>query len=186
MKAKNRYFKRDNIEVIEFEPGYRTITIYNGKFHLWFPYIIHIIRRHIGGRTMHMGLRVAPLNEKNILEETLMYPPLPNIFCDWLLACSTPSVEAFWSSNFSLAAGWPSHSLMLDTDLLSYGHWEKLDPKELVPIFCNWPKTIKFSWASNGLPCGEQTDMPVQMPLKRCLGPIDPGLLGHVFLYGNL
>lgn len=180
----------DKVNILEVEPGYNTVIIREkekNNYRLWFPYIVYIIREHIGRRkTMHVGLRTAPLG-KDLLEQTLMYPPVPQIYCCWLLACSQPSIEGFWGSPFSNWSSWPCNKLMMDTGLLSYNNWQSMSPKDLVPIFCNWPETIKFRygkftglWEYGNADLGVNAFMPVKVPLKECLGHIPDVVLDHV------
>lgn len=171
--------------VYEFVPGYRSMVYDGERYCLPFPYVVFVIRTTGKIKTLHVGCRTEPLDEKSLKDQELLYPPLSNIYMRWLLACSRPSIAAFWSSPFM--GGWPEAMLVEQTALESHEHWQRMTPEEVMKVFAAWPKTIEFPHDPvGGLWCGGTTskkDLPVRVTMTEVLAPMSREALNHV---GNL
>ncbi len=179
-----------NVDIYEQKPGCRTIQLSCSNAYVFLPWMVYILRKdnqnpYRRGKlnTLHVGFRTEPLNVSGDLrEEILLYPPLPNIYCQWLLACCEADLNAFWNSRF-IENGWPDEVLLSETALKSYEHWSSLKPDEVMAIFENWPNTIEFEFCNmTGLHAAWSSvqQMPTQLFLGDCLQELPSSAISHV------
>ncbi len=190
---KERMTEIDGAQIIEHPPTYRSLWTYGERknhFFLYFPYVVHIIRKHksYGGHeqlSLHVGFRTEPLPryKKDIRECTLLYPPMSNVYCKWLLVCSPATVEGFWKTQFNGHDAWADSKLRKAVGL-TFPSWEKIHPDDFMEKLNNWPKTIKADWGDDGLPrmygSSRNKDMPCHVPFKDVMGKIYKSSIDHV------
>jgi len=180
--------------LIEQKPGYRTIIEYGGvKFRLFFPYMIFVIRSWKSARTLHFGLRTEPISEGNIIEERVIFPPLPHIYNKWLLCCSPNTIQGFWGTSFVFGDNWLGcHSLLSSPisikkihnyagHVLAYQRWASLKPEECMDIFEKWPKEIEGQRVGDiWIKRGEEGCLSLEYTISNMLGNVHPQAVHHV------
>ena|SRR3990167_1767888 len=181
----------ENAELREYEPGYRTLFIAGNQYTIFFPYMVFVLRSHLISqpyryepqkvKTLHLGLRTKPLPNTNIMDESLMYPSLPNMYCKWLLVCCPPGFDYFWGSMFN-HYDWPGYSLLNSSRLKSFERWQTMNPDYVMSVFQKWPKEMLYSYDPiGGLWPGNTKIMPLLMSINECVhGDVYFSAIHHV------
>ncbi len=186
------------VEVFEYAPSYRTVTIDYVQYYLYFPYVVFVLRKnheqleHFAPnlrRTIHVGFRTEPLDEGKPLDgQMLSHPFLPQTYGRWLLSCSAADIGGYWNSSFGPDSYWPSHYLLPDSGLKNYNDWSllsKTSPELVMAAFQDYPKT-RIYYDSNTFYLSNSTNFratPVELtvPLSETLEEVDATVLKHVF-----